>query len=190
MKKVLLGSLVLLMFSASIVLFNISCNKESDAQPQSQSNCVGPQPTLRFKGNGVLYECKGINDSRVGWAGYPFWSKENSFQTYDLSFSNYDDDYNVFANFPNTANKVGGFVTIKSLSIGTYTNSDNVFVFPDLNYRWELNPGSLVFIITSKNNGYASGTFSGKFPAGNSANATGPEMNITEGVFTNIPVYE
>jgi hypothetical protein len=39
MKKLLLGSLVLLLFSASIVLFNISCNKDSDAQPQ-QSNCA------------------------------------------------------------------------------------------------------------------------------------------------------
>ena len=39
MKKLLLGSLVLLIFSASITLFNISCKKESNAQP-SQSNCA------------------------------------------------------------------------------------------------------------------------------------------------------
>lgn len=38
MKKLLLGSLVLLMFTSSIVVFNISCNKELDAQP-NQSNC-------------------------------------------------------------------------------------------------------------------------------------------------------
>lgn len=179
MKKLLLASLVLMIFSTSIVVFNISCNKESDAQPQIPSNCVGPQPTLRFKGNGVLYECKGVNDSRVGWAGYPFWSSSI------LIFDNYG-----FSIFPTTPNKVGGFVKIASLSAGTFTNTDNVFNFPDLKYRWELNPGSLVFIITSKNNGYASGTFSGKLPAGNSANAMGPEMKITEGVFTNIPFFE
>jgi Tol biopolymer transport system component len=40
MKKLLLGSIVLLMFSASIILFNISCNKESDAQSNSSSSVL------------------------------------------------------------------------------------------------------------------------------------------------------
>jgi hypothetical protein len=69
MKKLLLGSLVLLMFSSSIILFNISCNKDSDAQPNSNSsNCYGtinvtinfpndaPPKTGRFEDNGISFD--------------------------------------------------------------------------------------------------------------------------------------
>jgi hypothetical protein len=196
MKKLLLGSLVLLMFSASIILFNISCNKESDAQ--QTTNCIGPQPILQFKGNGVLYECKGINDARVGWVGYPkIWKSFSSGKTfYNISFSNYKtqgDFDNWTYNYPATANTVSGWIAFETPTFGisTYTNTDDAIGFDNLDYGYELNKGRLIFTITSMRNGLVSGTFSGILPATATGNYNrGPLMNITEGVFANIPVFE
>jgi hypothetical protein len=199
MKKFLLGSLVLLMFSASIILFNASCNKDSDAQPNSNSsNCIGPQPTLQFKGNGVLYVCKGVNDSRVGWSGYPvIWRGNDSRPFYRLDFCNYKQtvdysgQYNV--NFPITSNTVGGFIAMSTanLSIGTYTSADDAIRFDNLDHEYEANDGRITINITSIKDGLASGTFSGNLPATGTGNFNrGPQMNITEGVFTSIPVFE
>jgi hypothetical protein len=157
---------------------------------------VGPQPSLQFKGNGVLYVCKGVNDSRVGWAGYPFFAKEQtpSPVSYSLAFSNFKNDDWLYS-FPNTSNQVTGSIYFlkTNLNIGTYSNDDMAIDFENLNYHYEVNPNRLTFKVTSINNGLASGTFSGTLPAGPISSFDpnrGPQMNITDGVFTNIPVFE
>jgi hypothetical protein len=161
---------------------------------------MGPQPSLRFKGNGVLYECKGVNDSRVGWVGYPrIWKPiETSGQPfYVLGFCNFkqslDFDASFLVNFPSTPNTVGGSITIttSNLNVGTYINSDDAITFDNLNYGYEANSGRITINITSLKSGLASGTFSGTLPASGTGNFNrGPLMNITEGEFSNVPVFE
>jgi hypothetical protein len=199
MKKLLLGSLVLLVFSASIVVFNISCNKESDAQ--QTTNCIGSQPTLKFKGNGVLYECKAVNDPRLGWIGYPgIWKiKSSDRDAYAIGFSNTKTNASSptwFIDFPITQNTVvGGIVFLSSnLSTTTYLSSGNEISFPSKGYKYGGSgfDKSCVINISSIKNGLASGTFTGTLRAGPIGvdDTKGPLMNITEGVFTNIPVFE
>jgi hypothetical protein len=62
MKKLLLGSLVLLLFSASIIIFNISCNKESDAQT---TNYVLPPATSSSLGGIIVGNGLSINSNGV-----------------------------------------------------------------------------------------------------------------------------
>jgi hypothetical protein len=201
-KKLLLASAVMLIFSISIILFNLSCNKPADAQ-QNQSNCVGVQAKLQFKGNGVLYECNAVFDSRVGWVGYPYINKkieqQGSQPTYKLAFKNYknyawSDDISWIVNYPATQNTVDGSIYIGStISVGTYTNTNQVIFFEKLVYKYEDIPKCLVVNITSINNGLASGTFSGTLPSGYNGTpnqAAHPQMNITEGVFSNVPIFD
>ena len=57
-------------------------------------------------------------------------------------------------------------------------------------YRYENVPNSIVLNITSIANGLVSGTFNGVIPAVNNGVSNGPQMNITEGVFSNIPLFQ
>ena len=189
MKKLLLGSLVLLMFSASIVVFNISCNKESDAQPQSQTFCMGPQPKFQFKANGKLYVCDPAFDKRIGWV-----MANSSIREY------YSPD--LFSSSQGTE-LGGGLVTssgkrvfinlflsnTSTPSVGTYNEnsiqSDSRFEEFDNN---SYNSSTHTITFTRVSNGTADGTFSGTVRTTN----TNPikTVTITDGVFSNVPTFQ
>lgn len=195
MKKLLLGSLVLLMFSASIVLFNISCNKESDAQPQSQTFCMGPQPKFQFKANGKLYICDPVFDKRIGW------TKANNYEGTDAT-----DGYTPDLHIGRDGSVIGGGYTSASFA-DTYINlalkitstpttgipynendieSDCRFEDFDNNNSF-YNRSTHTITFTRVSNGTADGTFSGTVRTTN----TNPikTVTITDGAFSNIPIF-
>ena len=207
-KKLLLASAALIIFSLSIILFQISCRKPATAQSPTPS-CIGPQPKLQFKANGTLYVCNAVSDSRLGWVGFPRFYKNigpsgSNINSFNLNFCNTkrlekseDDIGSWVVNFPSTQNTVNAWISfgnnLTSLSVGSYSNNDMGIDFINLNYHYEVNSRSLIFIINSINNGMASGSFSGSLPAGNGLpNSTndGPLMTITEGVFSDLPILE
>ena len=187
-----------------IIVFNLcltSCTPDNPTTTNNQTTTICPQPSLQFKGNGILYVCNAVADSRLGWVGYPSINKNTSSgNSYNLLFCNKKDlsgglDMFIWTvNYPVTQNTVNGCINfgpnINSLSTGTYQNIDMVFEFLNLNNHYETNPNALSLIITSVNNGLASGTFSGSLPGGTGTVNNGPQMNITDGVFSNIPVFE
>ena len=190
MKKILLGSLVLLMFSASIVLFNISCNKDSDAQPNpTSSNCIGPQPKFQFKANGKLYVCDAVFDKRLGWVANraPFVYNENIpfLDVYDsesiLSGSVYSSSTNSSLTTINLA------INTTNPSVGTF-NETNVygecnFDFDD--YTYTVHSHTITF--TRVSDGTADGKFSGVTKVASNPNQS---VSITDGVFSNIPIVQ
>ena len=108
MKKLLLGSLVLLLFSASITLFNISCNKDSDAQP-SQSNCPNTAT--------VIFTVNFPSDApprlgRVTDNGISLYSENNS--TIDGVQDFYEEHFYIqsFSKVGNTSQKVFTFKNV------------------------------------------------------------------------------
>jgi len=195
MKNLLLGSLVLLMFSASIILFNISCNKESDAQPNSNSsNCMGPQPKFQYKANGKLYICDPVFDKRIGWT-----QANNTFFTgYTPSLSSSAVGSTELSGGLTTSSGkevfINLFLSINSTpSVGTYNenniSSDCRFEEFD-NYSYSSSTHTITF--TRVSNGTADGTFSGTVKTSSFAGQPNPNktVTITEGVFTNIPTFQ
>jgi hypothetical protein len=183
----------------------LGCTPENPSNPNNQTTTICPQPKLQFKANGVLYECNAVADSRLGWVGYPRFFKNNlnsptgNVNAYDLMFCNYkkinkSDDYAGIwvANFPISQNKIIGWLQFytPNLTTGTYSNSDNSFDFENLNYDYEANENAISLIITSSNNGLVSGTFNGVLPAGTGLPDNDPQITITDGIFSNIPVLE
>jgi len=198
-KNLLLASACLTIFSISIIIFQFSCSQQAPAQI-SGTNCFIPQPKLQFKGNQILYTCDAITDSRFGWIGYPFIIINStgvcSFEFINVKPPNfgYSGSPIWWVNFPSTPNKIEGSLSFNilgsSLNIGNYSTNDIVFSFNENLYHYESVPNSISISITSISNGLASGTFSGIIPAVNNTVSHGPQMNITEGLFNNIPIFE
>ena len=198
-KKLLLASASLTIFSLSIILFQISCKKDATAQ-NSTSNCIGPQPTLQFKGNGVLYTCNAVADSRLGWVGYPrIIGQKNGDSTYGIEFCNkkqWEENGTWMFDFPITPNLAEGGIDWKIngsvLTQGIYSNKGMALGlnYQNSNYHYETNPNCFTVNINSISNRMATGTFSGSLPSGNGSINNGPAMMITDGVFSNLPILE
>jgi hypothetical protein len=189
MKKLLLGSLVLLIFSASIVLFNISCNKDSDAQQQNQTNCMGPQPKFQFRANGKLYICDPVFDKRIGWV------QANNFdwiEGYTPSLSS-DEDNTLLSGGFSTVSGADNYINLalsitSTPTVGTYNenNIESDCRFEDFdNTGYYRSTHTIKF--TRVSNGTADGTFSGTVRTTD----TNPvkTVTITDGVFSNIPIF-
>ncbi len=182
-KNLLLGSIVLTLFSISILIFQMSCSQQAPAQT-SNSNCIGPQPKFQFKANGNLYICDAIFDSRLGWVGnvipynvVPHIQPDGQNGSYGLTGWVKNASGNTFINFY--------FPSTNTVTVGTYnsSSSDCQFSFDSHSY----NSGSQVINFTRVSNGTADGTFSGTVQ---SVMATPTQVvTITEGVFSNIPVF-
>ncbi|MFN5334916.1 MAG: hypothetical protein ACK5BV_06995 [Bacteroidota bacterium] len=176
LRQLILGSLVLIMFSASIVVFNISCNKESDAQ-QTNNNCIGPQPKFQFKANGVIKNCDAIFNPLIGWDKCPVIQYFPSDTSWTIKgFIGWGQDFDGEGIYL----EAGGAPMVK-----TYENArvvtariNNIFDSVD-----DAN-GSFRIVITSITNNRATGTFSGQLRTSNGSIS----VQITEGVFSNIPV--
>jgi hypothetical protein len=178
MKKLLLGSLALTIFSISVTLFNISCNKDSDAQPNSnRSNCIGPQPKFQFKANGVLKNCDAVFNPLIGWDKCPIIQYIPSDTSWGITgFIGWGQDFEG----EGICLEAGGTPMVK-----TYENArvqtariNNIFDSAD-----DAN-GSFRIVIESITNNRATGTFSGQLRTSNGS----INVQITEGVFSNIPV--
>mgnify|MGYP000904971556 CR=1 FL=1 len=196
-KKILLASAVLAVFSLATIFFQISCSKPASAQ--SPTNCIGPQPKLSFKGNGVLYTCEGTLNSKIGWINFPYITKTNVATTYYLmaanfkSYHSYDfgDYYGAFPSVANKAVFMLAFENQRLNSAGAYNTSvEKVIELYNngaLVGSYESQPQSITLTITSVTNGAASGTFNGYV---NPSSGTYPRLNITEGIFTDLPIFE
>jgi len=190
--KIVFYSVVLLS-----TFFLSSCTPDTPVTTNNNT-AICPQPKLQYKGNGTLYVCNAVPDSRFGWAGYPYFINISDgcvldFVNYKIGPRQHGSPIS-YVNFPATQNKIQGsfyFNTPGSTpNIGTYNTVDIALSFNDDTYHYEDVPNSIVLNITSLANGLVSGTFSGVIPAVNNGISHGPQMNITEGVFSNIPVYE
>jgi hypothetical protein len=179
MKNLLLGSLVLLMFSSSIILFNISCNKESDAQP-STSNCVGPQPKVQFNANGKTYNGDYKFDQRLGWTTNEFESTtiqlSNNLMEFYIWSSNYYSRLGL--KFPNVSNLTAG-------TTYTYLAQPGNSYFDNTTGSSEKG-GTISVTFTRVSGGTADGTFSGAISYTAPSNQT---VTITNGTFSNIPIF-
>jgi hypothetical protein len=180
MKKLLLGSLVLLMFSASIVVFNISCNKESDAQ-QTSNNCIGPQPKVQFNANGKTYNGDYKFDQRLGWF-IDFDETPSSIMIFNNSMQFTVVTSNVYSQmrftFPNITEPTAG-------TTYTYLVKPGTCYFDNTNGSSE-NGGTISLTFTRVSGGTADGTFSGAISYTSPLNQT---ITITNGAFSNIPVF-
>lgn len=168
MKKLLLASAVLLTFSLSLVIFNLSCNRPAEAQ-QTNNYCLGPQPKLQFKLNGVVQNCDAVFSPLVGWDKCPLL--EGAGTTWSL-----------FGFSGRTLSGDGGFELKLSGSPSIKTYLDSRPRVRDYNTFYEV--GNYTVTITSISNNRASGTFSGQV-RNLSGSAT---AQITEGVFTDVPI--
>ncbi len=179
-----------MIFSASIIIFNISCNKDSDAQPNSNSsNCIGPQPKFQFKANGKLYVCDAIFDNRIGWVGnYLPYQNEGGLPSFSIS------QYNNVTNSElsggvltsSGSNFINLYMTLADASVGTYYSEPNSGADCTIeNVQYWGSTHSITF--TRVSNGTADGTFSGTLIKKDSPNVT---ISLTEGVFSNIPIFK
>jgi hypothetical protein len=188
--------------------FLSSCTPDTPVPP-TYNTAICPQPTLQFKGNGTLYVCNAVADSRLGWVGFPRIIKYTDIHPfngtittgYGIIFCNkkdielkYSESGAFLANYPITQNTVsatwGIGQNISNLTTGTFQIKDVAMNFINLGYHYEFNPNVITFTITNVNNGLASGNFSGVIPGGSSQINNGPQMTITEGIFSNIPILE
>lgn len=193
MKKFLFSAAVLFAFSLSMIVFQISCNKSSVAQ--RPSDCVGPQPKLQFVANGVTYNCDAIYKEGLGWVKAPYINTgavfgAGGFTLVASSTKGYDDGMYIFSNLQHTAHlSLYKNAQIAANSSYTIQNGHNVALYNNgtLVARAENNTTtSISLTITSIVNGYASGTFSGQT---DSNDPRLPRINISEGTFSNIPVF-
>jgi hypothetical protein len=187
MKKILLGSLVLMIFSASIIIFNISCNKDSDAQPNSNSsNCIGPQPKAQLIANGKPYNGDYKFDHRLGWVykeGGTYVYLNNN--TMIFKFASASPYSSMKLTFQNISNPVIG-------TTYTYLVQQGTCYFNELsNSGYTEDGGSINLIFTRISNGTADGKLSGAISYKRLNTGTSPAnitFAITDGIFSNIPI--
>lgn len=198
LKKLVLGSLILIMFSASIVVFNISCNKETDAQ--TSSNCNEPAATFKYKWNGILYEMNGslTQNAREG----SLIRKEQTYDNINTSNNPFDlmngDEltntkylYSIHATKNNFYGDEGGpilEIELRTTSLTapkTFTSANNEI--KSVYFCHPVNAEGQQFTVTFTKiaNGYADGSFSGTVRTTN-----GQNVQITEGEFKNVKILE
>ena len=201
MKKLYLESLVLLVLSASIILFNMSCNKESDVQ--TPANCNEPAATFKYRWNGTLYEMNGslTQNAREG-------SLIRKEQTYDnintsnnpFDFMNGDELtntsylYSIHATKNNFYGDEGGpilEIELRTTSLTapkTFTSDNNeikmvYFCHPEYSEGQQF-----TVTFTKIANGYADGSFSGIVKYND--NGQQKTVQITDGEFKNVRILE
>lgn len=172
MKKLLKSSVALLIFSFSMILFQLSCSKTAESQNQSQ-NCLNNQPKFQFKINGSLKVCDAIYNELVGWDRCPFVQYYGDGQTNWRMRGLYGR-----GSFTNQGIYIHG--GISAPTIGTIQSS-RVSGYID---NQEYLAGNITIIITAQNNNRISGTFSGNIRT----TSNGNNVPITNGEFSNIPV--
>ena len=172
MKRILLGSIVLIVFSLSIIIFQISCSKSSDAQ--NPTNCIGSQPKMQFKWNGTIYNSDAVFDIRIGWATYPYIKFISSGAGNILSSSNGQSNVFLQLYFPSSQNLAAGSYPV--------TNGNCACIINGTSYT----TGTFTIVINIVANGYAEGTFSGSVSTSNGSST----LTITEGVFSNVPIVQ
>ena len=191
-KNLLLGSIVLTLFSISVLIFQFSCSQQAPAQI-SGTNCIGPQPKFQFKANGVLYVCDALYDSRVGWYGNLFGQLQEGGGNLPRIING---DTIILSGALKTTSSnstytyIGLFIPNATLlSTGAIYTSTNVYT--DCNFSFSYGNGYMynksnhTVTFTRVSNGTADGTFSGAvWPT----SAPSQVVTITDGVFSNLPV--
>ena len=193
-KKLLLQSLLLLII--------YSCSTPSTSTPSTPSttnSCIGPQPKFQFKANGTLYVCDAVFDNRLGWVGNhtPYRNEGQVPNLHYASNSSYSGGTTITTHYYVLQ---GGVSTSSSetyinLNIQTNTlplvsvpyNETNIFsdcVFNLGGGGYTTSTHSITF--TRISNGTADGSFSGTVKSSSTPSNT---VNITDGVFSNIPVF-
>jgi len=188
-KNLLLGSIILFLFSAAIIIFQISCSQQAPAQT-STSNCIGPQPKFQFKANGVLYNCDAVFDTRFGWKAKSYKDLFGELPSITLSPNDTRPNFELSGNASTTVNDIMHFnfinystpspiaLTYNSISGGADCK------FPNDNNIYGNSNHSITF--TRVSNGTADGSFSGTVWT---TSASSQIVTITDGVFSNIPVF-
>ena len=199
MKKLLLGSLVLLMFSLSLILFNISCKKETNAQ--TTTNCNEPAATFKYKWNGVLYEMNGslTHNAREG----SLIRKEQTYDNINTSNNPFDymngDEitntkylYSIHATKNNFYGDEGGPILEIELRTTSLT-APKIFTSANNEIKWVYfchpeyaKAQQFTVNFTKIANGYADGSFSGIVQDIDN----GSQIQITEGEFKNVRILE
>jgi hypothetical protein len=199
LKKLILGSLVLIMFSASIVVFNISCNKETDAQ--TSSNCNEPAATFKYKWNGILYEMNGslTQNAREG----SLIRKEQTTNNGATNpFDNANGDpltntkylYSILATKNNYYGDEGGpilEIELRTTSLTapkTFTSANNEIKWVYFNHPEEAAGEQFTVNFIKIANGYADGSFSGVVKYNNNGQLI--TIQVTEGEFKNVKILE
>lgn len=186
MKKLLLASVALTMFSISIILFQISCKKEVLAQAASFT--CAQKPKLQFYGNGILYSFDAVLYSGL-WLDFPY------IKAYSINPST--SNFRIYADLKLTEKDYISVVHSVSIDLASYTNNIIVGNYPTNNiipaFRFVLYTGpanlitfastNYVVNISKIENNLATGTFSGTL-----LSPVGAPYTITQGTFSNIPV--
>jgi hypothetical protein len=181
MRKVILASASMLLFSFSLMILQMSCKKEANAQSQS-SNCLSTQPKLQFKVNGALKNCDAIFSDLVGWdkcpileiAPYPQqvgsrnWRISAAYGRESAAFGGDADGISIDGN------------TSTPPTVGTVQSTRCGGKFDGVSYP----QGNITIIFTSISGNRASGTFSGTLRH----EFNGMTVSIADGAFSNIPM--
>ncbi len=200
-KKLLLASAVLLTFSASLILFNLSCNKPADAQ--TPTNCNEPAATFKYKWNGTLYEMNGslTQNAREG----SLIRKEQTYDNINTSNNPFDlmngDEltntkylYSIHATKNNYYGDEGGpilEIELRTTSLTapkTFTSANNEIKWVYFCHPEHADGQQFTVNFTKIANGYADGSFSGIVKYYN--NGVEKTIQITEGEFKNVKILE
>jgi hypothetical protein len=186
-KNLLLASAVLLTFSASLILFNLSCNKPADAQ--TPTNCNEPNTVFKYTLNGTLYDMSGslaLNSKQGAIVRKTYdWSKcdiSDQLTCTDYLYSLSATKNNVFDDEWNTILRFWFPATIKPGSYSTSTNTLGVLII----YPEYTNTNNFTVTITKNQGGYIDGVFSGTVKSGSNQTT----YQITDGVFQNVKILE
>lgn len=192
-KKLFLGSLVLFLFSAAIIIFQISCSQQAPAQT-STTNCIGAQPKFQFKANGTLYVCDAVFDNRFGWKGNYFPDEQGELPNLRFNSSSTNPHYELCGGMStSTTNKSGINLFLQTTSLPSenivynYNNVTSDCGFSFSNSAYTMSSFIVTFNNINRNNsGVASGIFSGTvWPTSTPSQI----VTITDGLFSNIPIF-
>jgi len=179
MKKV---TTFIAVIALSITIF--SCTKSTSNS--SSSTTQPPQPKLQCYENGVLCNYDAVWDSSLGWINYPrFNNLLDSMNGYQLQT-----DLPGFMSAYDTSTKGIQFILPydKPLSLGSVNIIGfNIWKWGSPTVGFDMwNKGNGVITITRLSKGSADGTFSCVLLSGSPSQY--PNLNITQGQFSNIPV--
>jgi len=179
-----MNKIINLIVITGLVFTLFSCTKSTENSNSSPTTLL--QPKLQFYGNGTLYNFDAVSGNGIGWKSFPgFIPSGNSVDTtksYHVLYTNvtntvtYRDDVIYLA------------VSKRITSTGIYTgcDKDNTYGHLGGTYIGKRNSTLDTIVVNSLVNGLASGTFVATLDTLN----TSKTFHITNGTFSNLPIYK
>ena len=182
------------LFYSMVVMTTIllsSCTPSTPVTPSTNNVVIGPQPKFQFKANGTLYICDALFDSRIGWYGnYYQQLQEGGGEVPAIHTYNGQNELSggLETGPLNSSTYLNLQIPSATITVGSFTSNNMSIVdcsfeaFPTTGY-WKSNSHTIV--ITRVSNSTADGTFTATL----TSTVGSTTVNITEGTFSNIPVF-